>query len=492
MRKTWKIVTLVSFILTLVVLGAGVVILYSDYKLFRFFKSIDNGDWSVTKEYYDDLSASQQQTAMAHLGGYANELCREYAEGERTYLEITASLDAINSLENAKEIYDKHIIEINYYELKKSVDELYYANTSFDTDGAVKAQNKISSVQKRMDTDTKEKLLKQMINEKYQEYLDCNIDSKKMNTFLAVILEMSYYEAHNYAKVISNNVICVDTYKVLYSEMNLMLEEDKYFDVLDAYNQVVAGLDPADTVYRKKFEDLYQTAFYDGMDYYGDKLDNLIAASDGEAAVELMKEIEARYGSAFDLDSAKNELASEWQKTYMQIAMNYEAILQTEFSKTDEGVYIFENEYQRLRPDSMLLYDVDKNGVAEMFLFNSKEATEENTECFVFTYADGAYIYLGYVNVLSLCTDSNIVALPSEFGREFAEEHVLLKFSGTSLEQKKYTKKDGDAYFIDGNEVTDAEFLTAQTSIVDHASNQRPSIMEYVDLSDYESYILAY
>ena len=205
-----------------------------------------------------------------------------------------------------------------------------------------------------------------------------------------------------------------------------------------------------------------------------------------------MKEIELRYGSAFDLDSAKSELASDWQKTYIQIAMNYEAILQTEFSKSEEGVYIFENQYQRLRPDSMLLYDIDKNGVAELFLFNSKEATDENTECFVFTFANGSYVYLGYVNVLSLCTDSNIIALPGEFGRDFAEEHVLLHFTGTSFEQKKYTKKDGETYVVDNQEVTDVEFLTAQTSIVDHGNNQRPSGMNYVDISDYESYILAY
>ncbi len=492
MRKTWKIVTLVFFILTVIVLAAGAVFLYSDYKLFRFFKSIDNGDWSVTREYYDDLTPSQQQTAMAHMEGYAQELCREYALGEKSYQEVTASFDAINSLDNTQDLYNRRITEINYNELKDAVDDLYTANTSFDTDGSVKAKKRIDDVQKRMDTATKEQLLIQMLNDKYQEYLDCKIDKTKMLEFIAVVAGMSYYEAHNYTGVIGQNVECVENYRSIYTQFQTMLIEERYFDILDAYDIAYQAIDPADTVYRGKYEELYQTTFYDGMDYYQTKLDNLIAASDGEAAVELMKEIEARYGSAFDLDSAKNELAADWQKTYMQIAMNYEAILQTEFSKTDDGIYIFENEYQRLRPDSMLLYDIDKNGVAEMFLFNSEEATDENTECFAFTYADGSYVYLGYVNILSFCTDSNIIALPSEFGRDFAEEHVLLRFTGNSLEQKKYTKKDGETYIVDNAEVTDAEFLTAQTSIVDHANNQRPSIMEYVDLSDYESYILAY
>ncbi len=492
MRKTWKITTLVCFIMTLIILGVGVVFLYSDYQLYRFFKSIDKGEWTVTKEYYDSLTASQQQTANAHMEAYAQELCREYANGDRTYQEITASFDAINSLDNTEELYNRRITEINYNELKGAVEALYKANTTFDTDGAVKAKNRIDDVQKRMDTATKEKLLIQMLNDKYQEYLDCKIDRNKMDAFIAVVSNMTYYEAHNYAVAISANVACVENYRGIYSQYQTMLVEQKFFDILDTYDTVYAGIDPTDTVYRGKFEELYQTTFYDGMDYYQTKLDNLIAASDGEAAVALMKEIEARYGTAFDLDAAKNQLAAEWQKTYIQIAMNYEAILQTEFSKTEEGTYIFENEYQRLRPDSMLLYDIDKNGVAELFLFNSKEATEENTECFAFTYADGSYVYLGYVNILSFCTDSNIIALPSEFGRDFAEEHVLLRFTGNSLEQKKYTKKDGETYVVDNAEVTDAEFLTAQTSIVDHANNQRPSIMNYVDISDYESYILAY
>lgn len=492
MRKTWKIVSLVFFIMTLIILGVGVVFLHSDYKLYRFFRSIDKGDWSVTREYFDDLTTSQQQTAMSHMEGYAHELCREYAMGERSYQEITASFDAINSLDNTEELYNRRITEINYNELKSAVEDLYKANTSFDTDSVVKAKNRIDDVQKRMDTNTKEQLLIQMLNDKYQEYLDCKIDESKIRTFIGMVAGMSYYDAHNYTSVISNNVTCVEKYRAIYSQYQTMLTEQKYFDILDTYDAVYAGIDPADTVYQGKFQELYQSAFYDGMDYYQAKLDNLIAASDGEAAVALMKEIEARYGDAFDLDGPKNDLASDWQKTYLQIAMNYEAILQTEFSKSDEGIYIFENEYQRLRPDSMLLYDIDKNGVAEMFLFNSQEATDENTECFAFTYSDGNYVYLGYVNIRSFCTDSNIIAYPSEFGREFAEEHVLLRFTGSSLEQKKYTKKDGETYIVDNAEVTDAEFLTAQTSIVDHASNQRPSIMEYVDINDYESYILSY
>ncbi len=492
MRKTWKITTLVCFILTLIVLVVGAVFLYSDFKLYRFFWSIHKGDWSVTREYYDDLTPSQQQTAMAHMEGYAQELCREYASGERSYQEVTASFDAINSLGNTEELYNRRITEINYNELKSAVEDLYKANTSFDTDGAVKAKKRIDDVQKRMDTATKEMLLIQMLNDKYQEYLDCTIDSNKMSAFMAIVTGMSYYEAHSYAGVIAANVACVEKYRGIYTQYQGMLTEQKYFDILDTYDAVYEGLDAQDTVYRGKFQELYQTAFYDGMDYYQAKLDNLIAASDGEAAVALMKEIELRYGAAFDLDGPKSQLAAEWQKTYIQIAMNYEAILQTEFSKSDEGIYIFENEYQRLRPDSMLLYDIDKNGVAELFLFNSAEATDENTECFAFTYADGNYVYLGYVNILSFCTDSNIIALPSEFGRDFAEEHVLLRFTGTSLEQKKYTKKDGETYIVDSAEVSDAEFLTAQTSIVDHANNQRPSIMDYIDISDYESYILAY
>ena len=478
--------------MTLIILAVGAVFLYSDYKLFRFFWSIDKGNWSVTKEYYDDLTPSQQETAMLHMEGYAQELCREYAKGERSYQEISASLDAINSLGTTSDLYNRRITEINYNELKGAVEDLFKANTNFDTDGAVKAKTRVEDVQKRMDTATKEQLLKQMLNDKYQEYLDCKIDRTKMDAFISVVANMSYYDAHSYSLIIASNVACVEKYREVYNQYQAMLTEQKYFDILDTYDKAYSAIDPADTVYQGKFQELHQTAFYDGMDYYQGKLDNLIAASDGEAAVALMKEIEARYGSAFDLDGPKSELAADWQKTYIQIAMNYEAILQTEFSKSDDGIYIFENEYQRLRPDSMLLYDIDKNGVAELFLFNSEEATDENTECFMFTYAGDNYVYLGYVNILSFCTDSNIIALPGEFGRDFAEEHVLLHFTGSSLEQKRYTKKDGETYMVDNAEVTDAEFLTAQTSIVDHANNQRPTIMNYVDISDYESYILAY
>ena len=200
MRKTWKIVTLVFFIMTLIVLGVGVVFLHSDYQLCRFFKSIDKGDWTVTKEYYDSLTPSQQQTAMAHMEGYAQELCREYANGERSYQEVTASFDAINSLDNTEELYNRRITEINYNELKGAVEALYKANTT-----------------------TKEKLLIQMLNDKYQEYLDCKIDKNKMVEFILIVQNMTYYDAHNYSIVISSSVDCVETYRRIYSNYQNML-----------------------------------------------------------------------------------------------------------------------------------------------------------------------------------------------------------------------------------------------------------------------------
>ncbi len=492
MKKPWKITILVSFIITVVVLVTGVILLYPDYKMYRFFNSIDKGDWSVTREYYDDLSPSQQSDAASYLNGYSITLCDMYATGERSYLETAASFDAINSLDFAKELYSDCMADINKNEFKSAVNAWYRANTSYNADGAVKAQSRLTAVQKRMDTNTKEQILVEMLNEKYQEYLDCKIDAGKLKEFITVVGGISYYQAHNYSVVIDNNLNCVEYYRGLYSEIELAMEEERFSEALAMFDNIYAGLDPADTIYKAKFDEQYQEVYDESKEYYEEKLNLLIAASNGEEAVALMKEIEELYGDDFDLESAKSELAADWQKTYMDIAMNYEAILLTEMSKSDSGEYIFKNEYNRLRPDSMVLYDIDKNGVAEMFLFNSEEVTDEYTECFAFTYANNQYVYLGYVNVLSFCLDSNIIALPEVFGRDYTEEHVLLNFTGTSLTQVSYTRKDGDNYYINEAEATDAEFLSAQTDILDHSKELRICNMDYVDISDYESYILAY
>ncbi len=492
MKKPWKITILVSFIITLLVLVVGVILLYPDYKMYRFFKSIDDGEWSVTNEYYAQLDASQQSTAASYLNGYSITLCEKYATGERSYLETAASFDAINSLGFTNDLYIDCMTDINRNEFKSAVNAWYEANTSYNADGAVKAQNRLAAVQKRMDTDTREKILIEMLNEKYQEYLDCRIDAEKMNKFITIVGGISYYQAHNYTLSITSNVANVEEYRRLYETIEVAIEEERFAEALNMFDNIYAGMDSKDTIYKSKYDSLYQEVYDGAKEYYENKLDLLITASDGEAAVELMKEIEVLFGEDFDLESAKSELAADWQKTYMDIALNYEAILLTELEKSDSGEYIFENEYNRLRPDSMVLYDVDKNGVAELFLFNSEEMTDQYTECFAFTYADNQYVYLGYVNVWSFCVDSNIIALPEVFDRDYTEEHVLLNFSGTSLSQVNYTQKTGENYYINGTEATDAEFLSAQTDILDHSSETRICNMDYVDLTDYESYILAY
>lgn len=490
MKKTWNRVIIISLVVLMLEAIAAVILLTPSYKMFKVFKNIDTGRWSDAQEAFADLTDEQRSQVLSYMDNYARELCREYIAEERSYIHTAASFDAINSIDTSGSIADTYMPSVNHNEYKKSINELFEANRSFDSNGAFEAKDTINAVQQRLDTDTRERIMVEMLNEKYQSFLDGRMESKDINAFAAIISGMSFYNAHDYAGVIVNNVSCVERYRELYSTAQAEFAANNYFAVIDICSAV--SVDLYDTRYMGLFETMHNDAYNTGKNYYKSKLNDYIKKDDSAAAVALMEQIEKHYGDDFDLSDAKAEMAEDWQRKYIDVASNVDTLLLTALNETETGQYILENEYSTLKPDSLMLYDVNADGVPEMFLFNGNNVENNYVGCFMFGYDGENYKYMGFVNVISFCTDSNIIAFPIAFDRVAGEEYSLVEYDGAAIYEVSYCQIIDGKYYVNGEETNDADYLSAQSLILAHANEKTIKAAGYADISDCESYIISY
>ena len=108
MNKKWRVVIITSMIILVLEIAGSLFFLFPYYRLQRVFNSIDKGQWTDTLDYYNALNDSQKETALSYLDGYGAYLSERYANGEISYIQVAASFDAINSITETTEIFDKY------------------------------------------------------------------------------------------------------------------------------------------------------------------------------------------------------------------------------------------------------------------------------------------------------------------------------------------------------------------------------------------------
>jgi len=174
------------------------------------------------------------------------------------------------------------------------------------------------------------------------------------------------------------------------------------------------------------------------------------------------------------------------------LAEKWDEDLEYQLKQDDVGEYILTYQYDVLRPDSILLYDIDGNETPELFLFNQSRTGNDYVECFVYVYVDGKYQYKDYINVMNFCSTSSLVAFPVAFDRTLGEECMLVEFDGESFTYSIKCQKIESIYYVDDVEVNDADYLSAQSKVLANINEKVISNADYVSLFDCEKYILSY
>lgn len=466
MKNGWKKLFIISLIIILLEIIGAVVVMLPFYTRNMVFVNVEKGDSVKTKGYFDMLDKSGQEKVVSYLDDFAATLCQSYIDGEKSYEETVASLDAIREIDKEKQIADGYILDVASNEFKKTMREICDANVARDSSTSFTLGTKLDLVKQRLDNQTREKLMIELINEKYKGFLDETVTGEALIAMCSLVVDNAYYDAYDYAGVISANADCVVNYRKLYVELQDDYLNAKYFDVLDKC--VGIHVDAWDTKYQDLFDEIYSSAYEEGKQYYVAKLDEFVSKGDKVSAVSLMNQIEEYYGDEIDVSTVNNSLFEDWQLAYLDFMNGFSPETQSHIVNT------------------VLLYDINDDDVPEMFLFDIADIEMSYIGCEVYNVNGNKCKHLGYYNVINICDDGYLITLPSSGGGD--EAYALTYYDGESLEEGEDCKKIGETYYVNGQEVSDSDYLSVRTGILAHASaytihNSKNSSIE--DAMDY-------
>lgn len=489
MKKTWRNIIIIFWILIFVEVGVGFLFLNPYYKMKRLFDGVKAGNWQVTSENYDALNHSLQQKVQGHLDDYAAYLVGQYLDDDISYEQIAASFDAINSIDAYGKLMNQYMPDVTYNEFKRDLKAIEDANQIYDSTTAFDISKQLRAVRLRIDNASKEQALMEILNETYAKYLNEEITAEQAIPFAERIAGMSYTDASEYINVIKTNIACVEEYRLIYADAKAAYEAEDYFKVMKLAQLPV--VDSHDSTYADLFKTISEDAYDTGKTYYMEQLDKLVDKGDKVEAVALMGKITECYGDEIDLTETKLRMAEDWQIAYCELILNEEA-WSNALSGSDNGRYILNHNYDKIKPDAFVLYDIDDDGTPEIFLYNAENAGEDYISCLIYTFKDGAAKYVGFVNVKSFCRDSYLIGYPFAFDREGGDEDSLVEFDGYNVTQTSYVQKIGDNYYVNGAETDDVDYLSERTTILKHADAYNVGNTKGASTEEGEAFILAY
>lgn len=491
MKYSWIKITLLSLIVILLE-AIGILIFFRPYLVrYRTFVDMEQGRWYDASQRYYGMSDAEKTRVEEYLPGYAAWVCERYIQGELSYDETATIFDAVNEMDKTKTLYDKYMRQIGGNELVRLINGMVEAKEVRDNPKYYELAVVMNNVMKRMNSDSRESIMIDYVNDRYQDFLDEELTERQLESYAAIIKEYSHYEAYDNAGTILQNISYVLEYRKSYAEIEGLLAEKKYMEIIRLCDE--AGLDKADKLYRERFAEARADAYDEGKAYYESLLGSYADKGEADKAVELMKELDTIYGNDIDMSKVQALIAEDWQKSYLSLLEVWPSYLKTELKETEAGRYILNRGMSLFWPDTMCLYDIDKNGIPELIMFNSDRLLDEYIESFVFDFDGRRYRFLGYQNILSLCTDNNLITFPVAFGREkTGEECSLVEYSGDRLGLVKSCHSIDGKFYINGAEVTEADYLVTRADILSHDLSKGLSDIEYKSLDEAITLILTY
>lgn len=456
----------------------------------KVYKDIDKGAWKTVNDDFSKLNDTEKDSIVDNLDTYAACICEDYKSGSLDYNKAIAALDTINTLDESGLIYKKYASYLNETELVNVMNELQKAELNMDSSKIYECQDILNKLVLRMDNVTREQILSSMLFEKYKTYLDNKINANDIIAYAGLVSGVSYYSAYELSQKIQSNVAAVEWYRMAYDKADELATTNNYIEALKLIDKI--QLDEADELYKNKFDTLYKNTFGLGKIYYESLFEKYSVNHDNASAIALLAEIADIYGDSFDMDSLQAQVASDWQNKYIGFVSDWDANLKKDLADSETGQYIIENKLDSIWPDSLCMYDVDDNGVPEMFLFNSERINDDYVECFMYHYNGSTCEYLGYVNVISFCVNSNILTFPKAFDRATGEEYALTAYDGDIIGTMTYCQEIDGEYFVDGEDATDYDYLVTKSDILQYQGRYNIANVGHSGLDEARSFILTY
>ena len=486
MRKTWNRVIIITWFLIALAAAAGFFFLMPYYKTWQVFRTIDKGGWDKITEEYSHLSASEKEMVDKNLPNYSAFIAQEYVDGKRSFVYTAAAFDAIGLIDNTG-LQSQYMPNIAKNEYIASVMEMVNLAKSYDVSAANEAQKGIDSASARLDIETREQILTELLNINYPLFLNGQVSEVRLKALCDFVKGNAFYAAKDYAADIENNINAIIEYRKLYDEAEKCYEDNNFFQVYNICENV--QVDPADTLYDGKFNQLWTRADIAGKEYYLKELDTYIATGDKVNAAALMARLEEYFEDDINLDEQRVKIAEDWQRTYIDVMEQMDVIIRNNMNDADGKPILAEADMKKLEPDRMLLIDMQGDGVPELVLFNSKLAADSATPCFFINFRNKRYGFLGLYNVTHFSAGAEFVY--SVVGGD-NEETILYEYNGTSIDATSQASKEGETYIVNGAEATDVDYLAERDEIINHAKETGRGFENASPIDKYVSYILSY
>ncbi len=493
--------SLVITIIALIVLFSVLVPLSNRAKA---FKLVQDGEARKAKRYINEFTESQRDDFEEDLKDYIVYVTNQYIDGDISYGEARKALLCVENLKSFKGITGNAFARINAIEIDRfiSAKAKNSKDGNYDYDD-VKVVNDLYRVYDGEDdyfysnfkndySEFIEKYLDNKIEAKYTEYCDGKKSYEEMRAY-TYILEAS--------RIHSSKVMEVENklyYDSLYNEELKIaqgyIDSNEYFSAIDLLKSDIRWYENDDSFkdYKKKFLDLYNTAYDEGEKYYLAKAKEYAEAGQFDELKKIYMSLKDVYGDDIDDTEIQNMIHQPWMDAYIEFMKDWEKNLKTDVATGVKIGDYFDSSTVKVdsyKPDEICLADLDGDNIPELILSYISVA-------YIYTYDGSKVVFTGVFQYYGITEDNKVIisgSIPVK-DADSAKLYQLLKFDKGkwTAEKTAVSVKKGDqtVYKVDGKDSDEANFKTTSEGI--NGTLSKYYFSNSRDISEYERLIRMY
>ena len=519
--KKWIIITVISFVL----IAASIVLLFvwilPSMNKNKALKAIADGDEEQVGLLFKDKSIEERESLKEDVKDIVVYTANQYIDGQKSYEDMFRVMKTVEDISpyegltadafmriNVPKMVETYQAALKAYGENGDNDQYKSKLKEFDDYRDVEFNNSMSLKYGWDGTQVDaydlayETALDAELKKKYEEYSAGKIEYSEIKAASDVATTMWYSD---YAYNISNELYYDDYFRGRFEELQKEYDEKEYLDVINGteYFKETYSDEAAWPRWESKFEELNKKATEQAKIYYVQQAVEYANSGDSHEAENIMNKLKERFGDDVDvspIEAAIQENShADWQKAYVAFMADWQNNLANDIATASSNVYMTADLYDpdmitvaELDAKYVTLYDIDKNGIPEMFLRGTEYVV-------VYTYDNESVIYTGYMAPMGVGGKGEMIVGATEVvdGTEIIAE-ALIKFKNnewTLSNAVAYAVMDGEyAYIImtdDGGaeRASEDEFKKGQEKIEGRMKGQLPA---GVEMAKYEEYIYSY
>ena len=516
MKKKWIILTVISL---LVIAAADIftfVYLIPRIKDKMFLDAIVEGDRPGVTELVADLSGERLLDLKEDVSDIVVYTHNQYAAGLKSYEEMYAVYDIVENIRPYKgltaasfsivqiprliESYEKGVklydTGNDYYKERDLFKDIRKAKAADGTGAGLiygwddkTEQDYLNTVDSAMDT---------YLRGKYDEYTGGKLDNETIKKY---IYTADGFWDTEYVEELRNKIYYEDIFKAELEKVEYFENENLIFNALSYLHSVQDFY--GNNEYYADWKDIYNTKCKEleskAKDFYHRQAIEYINDGDEASALYIIEQLKDAFGEDYDVSDIEEALAeaklTDWKKAYLTFMSSWASEVEDDYENShdlttgdESGIY----DFSEIRPDRILLRDVNGDDLPELIFDNGKN------QSFVYSYLDGGCEYLCYLMDYTAIGENGEFIYEGEYEQNgiWRAFHVAYLLRRDEMTVAAYTidqEAGGDHMFFSGKndeelrEIDEAEYHEIVEAVHSITIAEKLPFGAYV--SDYDSYI---